>query len=158
MRAKDMAMRGSLPAMSGLTTQGHPTTVDVLNKLAFLVFDIYVMNFSMSGFVSTMRAKDIATRESLSTMSGSLSTISGLTTQGHPTTVDVLNKLAFLVFDIYAWFSQFNTRIEKSLAHQRNWTFLNPLHVKTPGIHIITYLLIRVLPKSITQHVRWLIR
>ena len=68
-------------------------------------------------------------RESVSTMSGSLSTISGLTTQGHPATVDVLNKLAFLVFDIYAWFSQFNTRIEKSLAHQRNWTFLNPLHV-----------------------------
>ncbi len=56
---------------------------------------------SMSGFVSTMSAKDIATHESLSTMRGSLSTMSGLTKQGHPATVDVLNKLAFLVFDIF---------------------------------------------------------
>jgi hypothetical protein len=37
--------------------------MNVLNKSAFLVFDIYVVDFSMSRFVSTMRVSQNSTRE-----------------------------------------------------------------------------------------------
>ena len=84
--AKDLAIGGflssiggSLSSISGFTKiRGHPASVDVLNNSGFL----YGGSFAMSGFLSTISAKDVAIGESLSTIGGSLSTISDFTKNG----------------------------------------------------------------------------
>jgi len=66
-------MSGLVSTMRGLTKMGTSSFSGCPYQFSF---SLWCLNFAMGGFLSTISANDIAIGESLSTISGSVSTMS----------------------------------------------------------------------------------